>query len=242
MATPAIPPSFGQTFGQAAASSLGGAVGGLFTSFIPQSTTTTGSASGTQTQKLDLSQEGYNKIIKDILSSDAGLAALATGENLSGGYGSSVKAQLAQDLVLNIAGEMAKLTAPSVATTESKSKSKTKKGTVICTELERQGLLDPDLYDAGIKHFLSLPDETVAGYRIWAEKVVPLMQKSPALSRFLLPIAVSRYQMVVHNNFGILGAITIYIGQPICFLIGTYILNSASYAKGKDNGDVSSTS
>ena len=67
------------------------------------------------------------------------------------------------------------------------------------------------------------------------------MQKSPALSRFLLPIVESRYQMIVHKRFGILGAATIYVGQPICFLIGTYILNSASYAKGKDNGDLSTT-
>ncbi len=232
------PPTFGQAFSSALGSSLGGSIIGM----LPSSSTTTGSASGTTTSKLDLSPEGYNKIIKDILSSDAGLAALATGENLSGGYGSSVKAQLAQDLVLNIAGEMGKLTAPTVATSESKSKSKTsKKMSVICTELERQGLLDPDLYDAGHAHFLALPDETVIGYRIWAEKVVPLMQKSPALSRFLLPIVESRYQMIVHKRFGILGAATIYVGQPICFLIGTYILNSASYAKGKDNGDLSTT-
>jgi hypothetical protein len=232
----AMPPTFGQSFSSALGSSLGSSVVGM----LPSSQTTTGTSSGTQTQQLDLSPEGYNKIIKDILSSDAGLAALATGENLSGGYGSSVKAQLAQDLVLNIAGEMAKLTAPSVSTTQTSSKSKTKKKTsVICTELERQGLLDPDLYDAGHAHFLSLPDETVAGYRIWAEKVVPLMQKSAALSRFLQPIAVSRYQMIVHKRFGILGAITIYIGQPICFVIGKIL---AAMDEGKDNGDVSSAS
>jgi len=79
-------------------------------------------ASDTNTSKkyLDLSPEGYNQIIKDVLASDAGLASLATGENLSGGYGSSVKAQLAQDLVLNIAGEMAKLTAPTIEQGKSK--------------------------------------------------------------------------------------------------------------------------
>src|SRR5574338_1449366 len=80
-------------------------------------------STGTKKQYLDLSPEGYNKIIKDILSSDAGLAALATGENLSGGYGSSVKAQLAQDLVLDIAGELAKLTAPTIEESKAKKKS-----------------------------------------------------------------------------------------------------------------------
>ena len=131
-------------------------------------------SSGTQKSYLDLSPEGYNKIIKDILASDAGLAALATGENLSGGYGSSVKAQLAQDLVLNIAGEMAKLTAPSVTTSKKKSAAG-KLGSVICTELHRQGKLPTALYELGYSHFSSLHPNTVLGYRSWAEKVVPPM-------------------------------------------------------------------
>jgi len=214
---------FGSSFGGGLGGALGGAIGSLLPS--SQTTTSSGQSTGTQTQQLKLSPEGYNQVIKDILSSDAGLASLATGENLSGGYGSSVKAQLAQDLVLNIAGEMAKLTAPTVSTTEQKqtSKSKTKKGTVICTELERQGLLDTALYEAGIPHFLSLPEETVAGYRVWANHVVPLMQKYPALARALAPVAQSRYEMIVTGKFGIAGAITIYIGQPLCFLIGSFL-------------------
>lgn len=185
---------------------------------------------------LDLSAEGYNKIIKDILSSDAGLASLATGENLSGGYGSSVKAQLAQDLVLNVAGEMAKLTAPTVEKGKSVSK-KSSSGikTVICTELERQGLLDTELYAAGHKHFLSLHPNTVAGYRVWANHVVPLMQRFPMLAKILAPVAQSRYEMIVHKRFGILGAITIYIGQPVCFVIGSLLV-------GEKNGDLSATS
>jgi hypothetical protein len=77
----AMPPTFGQSFSSALGSSLGSSIVGM----LPTSQTTTGTSSGTQTQQLDLSPEGYNKIVKDILSSDAGLAALATGENLSGG-------------------------------------------------------------------------------------------------------------------------------------------------------------
>lgn len=194
------------------------------TAIAPSSTTTTGSASGTTKQRLDLSPEGYNKIIQDILAADGGLASLATGENLSGGYGTSVKAQLAQDMVLNIAGEMAKLTAPTISETQSTSKSKTKKKmSVICTELNRQGLLADALYNAGHPHFSELPTETVTGYRIWANHVVPLMQKYPLLTKLLAPVANSRYEMIVNKKFGILGAITIYIGQPVCYLIGSFI-------------------
>jgi hypothetical protein len=236
MAVPQLPPTFGQTFGQSLATGLGtGIAGGIVGAVLPTSSTTT--SSGTSTAKLDLSQEGYDKIIKDILSSDAGLAALATGENLSGGYGASVKAQLAQDLVLNIAGEMAKLTAPTTQTSQSKSKTK-KKLSVICTELARQGKLPQALYLLGHSHFLSLRPQTVAGYRVWADKVVPLMQKSRALSNFLAPIALARYRMIVCNEFSWLGAATIYLGQPICFVIGGFLSQETQEIL---NGDLSAT-
>lgn len=197
------------------------------------------SETGSVVRQLDLSPEGYNKIIQDILASDTGLAALATGENLSGGYASSVKAQLAQDLVLNIAGEMAKLTAPSVESTKKVAK---KSGggmkSVICTELARQGKLPQALYLLGHSHFLSLHPQTVAGYRVWADKVVPLMQKSRDLSNFLAPIALARYKMIVQGEFSILGAATIYLGQPICFVIGGFL---SKETQGILNGDLSAT-
>lgn len=210
---------------------------GTVASLLPTSQNTTANASGTTTSKLELSQAGYDKIIKDILASDAGLAALSTGENLSGGYGSSVKAQLAQDLVLNIAGEMAKLTAPTVQTTQQQSRSKTKKKvSVICTELARQGKLPQALYLLGHSHFLSLHPQAVAGYRVWADKVVPLMKKSRALSNFLAPIAIARYRMIVLKEFSILGAATIYLGQPICFIIGGFL---SKETQENLNGDLS---
>lgn len=235
MGTP-LPPTFGQVFNSSLATGLGtGIAGGLVGAVLPSSSTTT--SSGKSTTQLDLSQAGYDKIIKDILSSDAGLAALATGENLSGGYGSSVKAQLAQDLVLNIAGEMAKLTAPTTQTSQSKSKTK-KKVSVICTELARQNLLPQSLYLLGHAHFLKLHPQTVAGYRVWADKVVPLMRKSRALSNFLAPIALARYRMIVLQEFSILGAATIYLGQPICFVIGGFL---SKETQENLNGDLSAT-
>lgn len=214
---------FSKGFGSGFGTSLGGAVVGAI---APSSQTTS------QKQYLDLSPEGYNKIIKDILASDAGLASLATGENLSGGYGSSVKAQLAQDLVLNIAGEMSKLTAPTISKTKTK-----KKMSVICTELERQGLLDMELYEAGHAHFLSLPVQTVAGYRVWANKVVPILQKHPAIARAIAPLVTSRYEYIVHNRWSVFGWFSVAIAQPICFVIGTIVLA----VSGDKNGDLSAT-
>ena len=193
-------------------------------------------SSSTQKQYLDLSPEGFQATIKDILASDAGLAALATGENLSGGYGSSVKAQLAQDLVLDIAGKMAQLTAPTVTTGKSSKKSASAK-TVICTELERQGLLDTELYNAGHEHFLSLPAETVAGYRVWANKVVPLLRKYPRIAKAIAPLVTQRYEYIVHNRFSLFGWFTVAIAQPICFVIGSYV----PAISGDENGDLSAT-
>lgn len=189
-------------------------------SMAPRSETT--NSSGTSKAYLDLSPEGYNKIIRDILAADGGLASLATGENSAGGYASSVKAQLAQDLVLNIAGEMAKLTAPSIQESQSTTRKKSKVS-VICTELARQGKLPQAFYLLGHSHFLTLPEQTVAGYRVWADKVVPLMRKSRTLSNFLAPIVLARYKMIVLGEFSVLGAATIYLGQPICFVIGAFI-------------------
>lgn len=196
----------------------------------------TGSSTTTKNdrQYLDLSPEGFQATIKDILASDAGLASLATGENLSGGYGSSVKAQLAQDLVLDIAGKMAQLTAPTIS--ESRSKTK-KKLTVICTELERQGLLDTKLYEAGHTHFLSLPAETVAGYRVWANKIVPVLRKYPKFAKAIAPLVTQRYEYIVHNRFSLFGWFSVVIAQPICFVIGSYVLS----VKG-NHGDLSATS
>lgn len=207
---------------------------------------------GTKKSKVNLSQEGMNKIIYDILSSDQGLAALATGEGQSGGFGSTTKALLAQDLVVKIAGELGKLTAETVQTgdetkTTKEGRALSKIGdfgdkynffndssggvdsatdnTVICTELMRQGLLDEDLYyhPAARIHFLELPEETVRGYHLWAKPCVQPLSRSRWLSNLILPIVRSRYQMITTGKFKFLGAVTIYIGQPICYAIGAIL-------------------
>ena len=70
--------------------------------------------SQTGSTKKVLSQEAIDKLIYDVLSSDQGLASLATGENLSGGFGSTAKSQLAQDFVVKTIGELANVMAETV--------------------------------------------------------------------------------------------------------------------------------
>ena len=205
--------------------------GDLLGNMLPTSTTTktnsTSSASGTSTTQKNLSQAAIDKLVYDVLSGDQGLASLATGENLSGGYGSSTKALLAQDFVVKLVGELANITAPTVTTQsqeakqQSTSKSK-KKMSVICTELHRQGLLGDWLYNhpKALKHFESLPWNTVRGYQLWGNPVVARMKKSTALSLALAPIAHGRYVQIVTGKRTFSGMLTIYIGQPICYAIG----------------------
>jgi hypothetical protein len=215
------------------------------------------STNGTTTSRKVLSKEAFDKIVYDVLSSDQGLASLAGGENSSGGYGSSTKSQLAQDLVTKLSGELASITAPTVSTTSSETDTdsvfesigskmekfgkvgsslksglsggiqipgKVIKGkTVICTELNRQGLLPTELYEAGTPHFLSLPGRTIIGYHCWAKKVVPLMQKSRRLSESLLPIALARYNHITGRKRNALGFLTVWVAQPICYIVG-YII------------------
>lgn len=178
------------------------------------------STQGQTTQKI-LDQKGIDKIIYDIMASDQGLAALASGENASGGYNSTTKSLMASDLITKITGEIANITAPTVtSSTSSKSSKNAGVKTVICTELMRQGLLDEELYAAGTQHFNALSHYTVAGYRSWANHCVPILARNPSLAKRVAPIAVKRYEYIVHGKKTAIGMATVYLCQPVCFVIG----------------------
>lgn len=192
------------------------------------------SGSGLKTSKLILDEAGYRKIIDDIMGAENGLASLLQGESTAGIFGSTTNTLMAQRFAQDLAGELAKLTAESVTTTEEEQKqSQTKASsglkTVICTELERQGLLDTELYNAGHAHFLTLSPQTVRGYRVWANKVVPLMQNSKKLSQTLAPIANARYEHVTGQRKNLIGWLTVHVCQPICYMIGFFVPEGKDY-------------
>lgn len=191
---------------------------------------------GTTKQRV-LTQPAIDKLVYDALSGTDGLAQLVQGEGSSGGYGSTTKTLMAQDFMSKIIGELALVTAPETTTkTTSGKKGGFSAKTVICTELNRQGLLPDSLYHAGHTHFLNLPEETLVGYHSWAQRCVPILARSPNLSRFIAPIAVSRYEMITgKKRFTFWGALTIYIAQPICYLIGCWILGAQEKTHGRIN-------
>ncbi len=71
----------------------------------------------TKTEGLDISKEGVDKVLSDILSGVQGLAEVTSGQKRAGLYNSSVNQQLTNDLTSRTAGEAAKLQAKNVTTT-----------------------------------------------------------------------------------------------------------------------------
>jgi hypothetical protein len=194
---------------------------------------------GTVSKGKKISQEGIDKIIYDIMSSDKGLANLGSLENASGGYGATDKTLMAQDLMAKLAGEIALITAEDTTTTDMTNESDTPMNrffgepqsmsdtTVICTELVRQGLFDPKLKAAGHEHFTKLSPLTVRGYQFWGKPIARRMASSPKLTTFMLPIVQARYEQIVNGKRSFLGSATIYFGQPVCFVIGAVLAGTA---------------
>jgi hypothetical protein len=98
-------------------------------------------------------------------------------------------------------------------------------GTVICTELHRQGFYSDKIYQADMTYgaFMKINHpEVYWGYRLWADPVVKLMKKSPLFTRMIALIAVPwAKNMAGEDNF--LGALISAVGEPICYLIGKCI-------------------
>lgn len=117
-----------------------GALGDLFGQQSGQEEIKTGTEvkAGTVTEGLDISDEGVSKIISDLLSSEQGLASIFSEENVAGIYDSSVAKQASGDLMANIAGEIAKLKAKKVTTTDESTE--TAEETAIDTS--KEGLLE----------------------------------------------------------------------------------------------------
>lgn len=192
---------------------------------------------GTIVKQRVFDQAAIDKLVYDVLASDRGLASLASGENLSGGFNSSTKTLQTQDFLTKLIGELAIASAPEVTQEDRTERVQDKKAssrvkTVICTELARQGLLCPELYEAGGPPSKQVSFITWSGYICWAEEVVPLMQKSARLSKALLPIVRSRY-LYLTGAPGVhaLGRLSVYIGHPICWLIGVVLTRGGKYGR-----------
>jgi len=98
-------------------------------------------------------------------------------------------------------------------------------GTVICTELHRQGLIDTDFYHAEAKYGYSLPIEIMEGYRAWAISFVRLMRKSDVLTRIVRFFAQPVLNEMAHRSDGryppsLIGSGALFMALPVCSAIG----------------------
>lgn len=70
----------------------------------------------TTTKNPNISQEGINAMLQQLLGSNQGLASITSGQNSSGMYNSSVNTQLTNDLLSRVTGQVAALNAPETTT------------------------------------------------------------------------------------------------------------------------------
>lgn len=98
-------------------------------------------------------------------------------------------------------------------------------GTVICTELYIQGYYSPELYMHDIAYGVWIrkyKPNVYVGYRLWADPVVALMQKSKLFSRMIATVAVP-WARNMAGETNKLGAVVSLIGEPICGILGLLV-------------------
>lgn len=99
-------------------------------------------------------------------------------------------------------------------------------GKVICTELFKQGLLDPVWYRADEKFAAIVPANVRIGYLMWAQPTVLLMRKSHMFTKTVSFLAIPwakqmAYEMGATDEGSKFGKILMYIGMPVCGVLGT---------------------
>lgn len=98
-------------------------------------------------------------------------------------------------------------------------------GTVICTELYRQGYYSDAVYQAdvtyGSKMKLENP-EVYWGYRFIADPIVALMQKSKLFTKAVAFFAVPWAKNMAGEK-NVLGSLVSFFGEPLCFIVGKII-------------------
>jgi hypothetical protein len=92
-------------------------------------------------------------------------------------------------------------------------------GTVICTELHRQGLMSDEVYKVDSEYGKSLDGDIIRGYQSFGIPIARAMAKSPILTAIVKPMALKwAYHMAGQHN--IFGKIALTLGIPVCRWIG----------------------
>jgi hypothetical protein len=100
-------------------------------------------------------------------------------------------------------------------------------GTVICTELFNQGLLDEStwIHDKAYgKHIIKNDPYVYIGYYFWAKHVARMMRRSKLITYLIYPFAKCWAKDMAYNK-SFVGKCINRIGQPICAIIGKILVN-----------------
>lgn len=97
-------------------------------------------------------------------------------------------------------------------------------GTVLCTELNRQGILSDELYRADQLYSKTIKMEIVSGYHIWAEPVARSMKTSRIVTMIMKPFVMgwakhAAYKMDATSKDSMFGLLIELIGKPICLCL-----------------------
>jgi hypothetical protein len=92
-------------------------------------------------------------------------------------------------------------------------------GTVICTELHRQGIMPLDMYIKDMQYGESLDHVTLIGYRLLANPVVKLMHKY-AIVTSIVSIPAMAWARNMAGQYNFFGSMISFFGEPICHIIG----------------------
>lgn len=106
---------------------------------------------------------------------------------------------------------------------------------VVCTALQKRGLLDKTQYDKGQEYLSKLHFRTINGYYIWGVPLARQIDKGNKIAiAIALPFARQRTALLAGSPAyrNPLGLVTKYIGEPACYALG-YIqekVNGFSFA------------
>ena len=155
---------------------------------------------------------------------NAGAAALATSTGVDLGVTGGTSAVIGSEIGAGVA-DVAGAVGTGVADIGSWVGGLLAAVTVICTELNRQGLLPDNIYRLDSEYSSKHIDrEAYLGYRLWADPVVRLMRKSRLFTRIVKPIALSYCYEAAHRmnpeiKGSWFGGCLIKIGVPACRFI-----------------------
>jgi len=94
---------------------------------------------------------------------------------------------------------------------------------VICTALNKRGLISDDLYVSGHKHLDSMDQETKLGYYIWATPIADKINQGSRFWRYAMVVPTWCYLTLMASDRGVLdylenpiGAVLKLVGEPAC--------------------------